>query len=440
MTTTSQNMRSVTSRSFLPKSLFGRAVLILVLPLILVQVVTSYVFLDRHVETVTQTLSQSIASEISYILNDPGDIEPEDIKATAAQFSFIAKISTPPVHEINGSFGSAESILLATLEHSIKTNKPIRVYTDDKHLNIVVPHKGKYIHFTTSSKRLVSRTTPLVLFWAITTSVVMFIIALIFLRNQIRPIRKLAAAANLFGRGVHLTNFKPAGAREVRQAATAFNKMLEKIHRQVSERTDMLAGISHDLRTPLTRMKLELEMLPKSNEIEALKEEVHEMEKMVEGFLAFVRGDTQELSEKVNLHQVLSSVAAGFKHSDLIINLTCPLSLDLIVRPSAFKRAFQNLMSNASHHASQLNITAEKDTGAGGIRVQLDDNGPGIAEEQRENVFKPFYRCDTGRNLQSGGIGLGLSITRDIILNHGGRITLGESPEGGLQVEIILPA
>jgi two-component system osmolarity sensor histidine kinase EnvZ len=262
-------------------------------------------------------------------------------------------------------------------------------------------------------------------------------VATIFMRNQVKPIRRLAVAADNFGKGRDVTQFKPEGAREVRQAASAFLAMRERISRQISQRTDMLAGVSHDLRTPLTRMKLQLAMIKQTDGAKELSSDVDEMEHMLEGYLAFARGEGTETPRSSDVSTVLNEVVTQAHRKSKAVDLHTEGELIVPLRPQAFKRCMTNLIDNAIRYANHVTVRAG--TRGNAIEITVDDDGPGIPEDQREDVFKSFYRIDNSRNPETGGVGLGLTIARDVIRSHGGDITLSDSPLSGLRARVRLP-
>ena len=261
-------------------------------------------------------------------------------------------------------------------------------------------------------------------------------VAILFLRNQIRPILRLSEAVESFGKGREVPNFRPRGAREVRRAASAFIEMKARVERTIEQRTTMLAGVSHDLRTVLTRFKLELALID-SAEAEAMKRDVDEMERMLEAYLAFARGDTGEQAAPTDMETFLNELKADAErhgHATTVEFRGLPI---VTVRPAAFKRCLANLVSNAARHGSAIAITGDRDHRW--LTVTVDDDGPGIPGHLREDVFKPFLRLDDARNQDEGGTGLGLAIARDIARSHGGDITLGDSPLGGLRASVRVP-
>jgi two-component system osmolarity sensor histidine kinase EnvZ len=275
------------------------------------------------------------------------------------------------------------------------------------------------------------------LIWMVATSLVLLAVAILFLRNQIRPIVRLADAADAFGKGREAPNFRPRGATEVRRAAAAFLEMKSRIERSIEQRTTMLAGVSHDLRTVLTRFKLELALFGDTPETEAIKKDVDEMAAMLEAYLAFARGDTGEQSAPTDIALLLDELKLDSERHGHRASVAFHGQPIVTVRPAAFKRCLANLVSNAARFASAIAIAGHRDHRW--LTVTVDDNGPGIPLQMREEVFKPFLRIDDARNQDEGGTGLGLAIARDIARSHGGDITLGDSPLGGLRATVKVP-
>jgi two-component system osmolarity sensor histidine kinase EnvZ len=301
----------------------------------------------------------------------------------------------------------------------------IRVQLSDGVLDVQAPRK-----------RLYSATIYLFVLWLVGSALLLFAIAALFMRNQVRAIRRLAVAAETFGMGRDTGPIKPEGASEVRQAATAFNRMQERIRRFLAQRTEMLAGVSHDLRTPLTRLRLAIAMLPADEklrqDIAEMNADVAEMDRMIEGYLAFARGEGIEQAEPVDLSLVLEEVAAGARRAGATVVVDVPDRLTLPLRADAVRRAITNLVDNARRHARNVTLAAST-MGARNVQVTVDDDGPGIPPNRRESVFRPF---ESGA---AGGTGLGLTIARDIVRAHGGDIMLEDSPLGGLRARIRLP-
>ena len=429
----------------LPKSLFGRALLIIVTPVVVVQMVATYVFYERHWDDVTRRLALSVGGDIAMVIRLL-DVYPE-----AEDQAFIFSEALRRMH-LTVSFRSGDrlpkepprlsnSILDRRLPkalgehlaypfhidtHSFADEVAIRVQLDDGVLDVMAPRH-----------RVASSTTYIFIMWMVGTALVLVAIAVVFMRNQVRPIARLAEAADNLGKGREVKDFKPSGAWEVRRAAAAFLGMRDRIERQIRQRTEMLAGVSHDLHTPLTRMKLQLAMLEESDEISSLRSDVAEMENMVEGYLAFARGQDSEAVVATDLPELLREVVNEARRQGCHVALVTQVDMPVPIRPNAFKRCVTNLVDNARRHAGQVAIsaTAKGDV----IEIVVDDDGPGIPEDKREEAFKPFHRLDASRNPDTGGSGLGLSIARDVARSHGGDITLSEAPTGGLRALVRLP-
>lgn len=426
-------------KTLLPRSLFGRSLIILVTPLILVQLVLGYIFFDRHTETILRLLSNTIAGDIQLVVEmvEQGQNISRVSELAHQNLMLDLKFSS---NERLGRVGTYKSSWLygfmeEALQEKLKFPYFLRMDQDNIFLDVQV--RQGVLHMETPRKRLFSRTTPLVLIWTTACALLLFIVASLFMRNQIRPLRRLGDAAERFGKGQDVGDFRPEGATEVRKAGLSFNIMRDRIRRQLNERTEMLAGVSHDLRTPLARMKLQLAMMPKNDEVVNLSEDVEQMQKMLEGYLDFARGAGDESPQIINILDFLHDLKSQFRNTALQITTNCPPELKIQVKTQMFKRCLMNLFLNSQKYADHVWVTAS--INGRFFELTIDDNGPGIPESQREEVFRPFYRLDVSRNLETGGVGLGLSIARDVIRNHGGQIRLGDSPHGGLRVNIRLP-
>lgn len=425
-------------KSLLPKTFLKRAVLIIVLPLVLVQITSIYVFLNRHLESVTRNIASNIASSIDLVTH-LHKRNSSTITTAATKLGFrmehgpqasFQNIKPSSIHAWEDKF------FARALREALKD--PYHLVSTENFLRVYVLVRGETLSFTFSRKRLMSRTTPLVFFWAIGASIFFLIIAILFMKNQVRPIKELAEASELFGKGMGVVTLKPHGASEVRQAAIAFSRMQERITRQMAQRTEMLAGISHDLRTPLTRMRLALALLPKTIDIESLKRDIDHMEQMIQEYLDFVRGDQTEVLVSFSLKELISPLLQQWKRAQFEIESHIPEDLVLMGRPQSLKRALENLISNAHRFAKKAWISASEEDG-NSIFIIIDDDGPGIPEKYYQDVLKPFFRLEVSRNIETGGIGLGLSIVTDIVHHHAGHLQLARSPRGGLRVMLALP-
>lgn len=427
-------------KKFLPKSLFGRALLILVLPTVLIQLVTAFIFFDRHWENVIRHMSGTLAGEIAFLVHQVEATPPGKQPETVDDFDDSTGIdvfsdplsSFKPDYE-TAAFPEFQERLRARIDNPFT----VRTIEGGNMIEIRIRLKNRVLRLQTTIKRLESRTTTLFVLWMIGASVLFLLIAVIFLRNQIRPIRKLAEAADSFGRGVDITNFRPSGATEVRKAARAFIIMRERIKRQIKTRTEMLAGISHDLRTPLTRMKLQLAMLSDKEAKEELGDDVQQMEHMIQEYLDFARGEGREEAVSLSVRELMEGVVSDYARMNAAVTLTPGDDVQMALRKSSLHRLLHNLIDNALRYGTRCTLSLK--VSASYCEILVDDVGPGIPEDQREEVFKPFSRLEASRNVKTGGVGLGLTIARDIALAHGGGITLTQAPGGGLRVIVRLP-
>jgi len=431
-------------KRFLPKSLLGRSLLIIVTPLVLLQIVSAMIFFENHWDKITLRLAKSVAGDIAAVVTLLRQFpEPENrawisqLASRHMEFRLEFDVDRILPNKPAKPDGLLEETLAASLTSFV--GKPFTVDSRslDRYVVIDVQLANGVLRVTTTRKRLFSSTTYVFVIWMVGTSLILFAVAMMFMRNQVKPIRRLANAADDFGKGRDLSGFKLEGATEVRQAASAFIDMRDRIQRQINQRTDMLSGVSHDLRTPLTRMKLQLEMSPGEDAADALKGDIAEMERMLEGYLAFARGEGGESPVMTDLSTLLQDVADRARRNNARIDLHTEGRIDVTLRPNSFDRCITNLVENANRYAEHISIRAGiRDDG---VEIVIDDDGPGIPQEQREEVFRPFYRLERSRNPGTGGVGLGLSIAQDSVRTHGGEIILEDSPMGGLRVRIRLP-
>ncbi|MAI50139.1 MAG: two-component sensor histidine kinase [Rhodospirillaceae bacterium] len=431
-------------KRYLPKSFLGRSIMIIITPLILVQVVSTWVFYDRHWSTITRRLSDSVAGEIGLVINARSYFADEKssvwIMKSAGDMGLtmnfkLGKIlpNAPPL----ASGGILDTRLANSMRERVRRPVHIDTWSHERLVQMKVQLPNGVMEIFVPRERLFSSTTYIFLMWMVGTSLLLFAVATIFMRNQVRPIRRLAAAVDNFGKGRDVPDFRPEGATEIRLAAAAFARMRGRINNALTQRTEMLAGVSHDLRTPLTRMKLQLAMLSESRGVADLKDDLREMEVMVEEFLAFARGEGTEEPVESDLAKIVTAVARGASMNDRTVNATTMGDLAILIRPNAIRRCITNLVVNALTHAETVEVTAIRRGTL--VEIVVDDNGPGIPEDQHEAVFKPFYRLDASRNPGTGGTGLGLSIARDLARGSGGDVSLAESNLGGLRATITLP-
>jgi len=434
-------------KRILPKSLFGRWLMLLVTPLVLLQIVAASVFYQGHWDTVTRRLALGLAGDIALLIDArqliPDAVMQDRLRFLAARHMQVTTRFSPG-ERLAGEVPNVRfySILDNMLAQAVAEKMPnlgfdIDTRRGDSQIEIRIQLPDGVLYVQTLEKRLFSTTSYVFIMWMVGTSVILLGVAVLFLRNQIRPIRQLAEAADAFGKGRDVPGFRPAGATEVRRASAAFIAMKKRIGRQIAQRTEMLAGVSHDLRTPLTRMKLQLEMLPAEAGANDLKRDIAEMEKMIAGYLAFARGQDGESAVPTDLPGLLDDVAADMRRHGGDVTLRPMAPTELPIRPTAFRRCVVNLVENALRHAAKVEISLTRQPGS--VEIAIDDNGLGIPPERREEVFRPFHRLDPSRNPSTGGVGLGLTIARDVVRAHGGDILLLTSPLGGLRALLRLP-
>jgi two-component system osmolarity sensor histidine kinase EnvZ len=431
--------------SVMPKGLYARALLIIIAPMVILQSVVAFVFMERHWNVVTQRLSASVVQDIAALIDIyrgyPQDADRALIRRIAQErlglvVDFLPLTDMPPPGP-KPFFSLLDQALSEELRKQI--GRPYWIDTVGKSalLEIRVQLDNTVMRVFARRSAAYASNSEIFLLWMVGTSTVLLIVAIIFLRNQIKPILRLADAAESFGKGREVPNFRPRGAREVRRAAAAFIEMKTRIERAMEQRTAMLAGVSHDLRTILTRFKLELALIEGTPEVDAMKKDVDEMARMLEAYLAFARGDSGEIAAPTDMAAFLEELRSDAErqgHKATVVFHGPPI---VTVRPAAFKRCLANLVSNAARHAPSIAITGHRDHRY--LTVTIDDDGPGIPVALREEVFKPFLRLDDARNQDEGGTGLGLAIARDIARSHGGDITLGDSPLAGLRATVRVP-
>jgi two-component system osmolarity sensor histidine kinase EnvZ len=432
-------------KSLMPTGLYARSLLIIIVPMVLLQSVVAFVFMERHWNLVTRRLSAAVTQDISALIElsklYPRDADKANIRRIAGaqlglQVDFLPVTDLPPVGP-KPFFSLLDQALSDEIRRRIarpfwidtvgrSSLVEVRIQLDDSVLQVIAPRNAAY-----------ASNSGIFLVWMVGTSLVLLTVAILFLRNQIRPILRLTEAVESFGKGRDVPNFRPRGAREVRRAASAFIEMKARVERSIDQRTTMLAGVSHDLRTVLTRFKLELALIGDAPEADAMKRDVDEMARMLEAYLAFARGDGGEQAAPTDMEAFLQELKADAERHGHKTEVEFHGFPVVTVRPAAFKRCLANLVSNAARHAAAIAITGHRDHRW--LNVTVDDDGPGIPPHLREDVFKPFLRLDDARNQDQGGTGLGLAIARDIARSHGGDITLGESPLGGLRATVRVP-
>jgi two-component system osmolarity sensor histidine kinase EnvZ len=431
----------------MPRTLLGRSIIIIVTPVMLLQAISAWVFYTSHWDTVTRRLAQSVAGDIAYVIRQlPHPIDPvqaQPLFAIAKDMMDVKLVFKPGEILPNDPTITRQNLvdrsLQKALEDALRRPFLIDSRSQRNYIEIHVQLAEGVMQAQVRRRRLFSSTTYLFFLWMVGTSLALLAFATIFMRNQVRPIKRLAQVADDFGRGRDIRDFEPSGASEVELAGHAFNLMRDRIRRQISQRTEMLAGVSHDLRTPLTRMKLQLALMGGNPEIADLKKDVEEMERMIGGYLAFARGEGTERAVDADLVALVGDAVNDARREGAAIELAVPSQkIMLPLRRDALRRALANVIGNARRYASRIEVSMR--TRGHGVDVIVDDNGPGIPMAQREDVFRPFFRLESSRNPETGGTGLGLAIARDIVRTHGGEITLHDSPLGGLRAVLRLPS
>jgi two-component system osmolarity sensor histidine kinase EnvZ len=430
----------------LPKTLFGRSLLIIVLPVAIMQIAVTYIFFDAHWQTVTQRLSEGLAGDIAWAVEsydeDPTDAAFARLSARAEESMGLSialqRGKGLPVNRRYAFFAPIDRALQKALSDRLDAPFWYDTTRYPAYVDIRVAVPGGVLRVLAPRDRAFATQGHIFVLWMTVATVLLTAIAILFIRNQVRAIERLANAAEAFGRGGDVPYFKPHGAREVRRAATAFLDMRARIQRHIDQRTTLLAAVSHDLRTPLTRLKLALALAEPSKRNTAMKKDLAEMEHMIDEYLAFARGEGGESIETVRLRPLIDEVSEGAVRAGAQVSVAIDPELTAAVRPQALKRAISNLVMNAAVHGERVEVAA-RTRPQGGVEIVVDDDGPGIPADRYEEAFKAFGRLDESRNQNTKGVGLGLAIARDVARGHGGDITLDRSPLGGLRAVVRLP-
>ena len=434
-------------KRFLPTSLWGRSLLIIVLPIAVMQIAVTWVFFDAHWQVVTSRLSDSLAGDIAWVVESyQSDPSPAAFTKLADRAERSLGLSVA-LQEDRTLPTTKRYSLFAPLDRSLKqalNNRLDQPFWFDAvrypaYVDIRVQVKGGVLRVIAPRDRAFATEGHIFILWMTVATVLLTAIAILFIRNQVRAIERLADAADAFGRGGDVPQFKPHGAREVRKAAHAFIAMKERIQRHIDQRTALLASVSHDLRTPLTRLKLEAALAKPSPRVEAMKRDLAEMEHMIDEYLAFARGQGGEDVETVAVRPLIDEVCMGAARTGAQVQVQAEDGLIFSVRPGALKRALSNLVMNAAVHGEHVTVLARV-RATGGVEILVDDDGPGIPVERYEEAFRPFNRLDEARNQNEKGVGLGLAIARDVARGLGGDVTLDRSPLGGLRATVRLPS
>ena len=427
-------------KKILPQTLLGRSILILVVPLIILQIIITVIFYNRHWDTITRHRTIDFVNDITLVVESF-----EKNKSRENQIWILSNVSeklqlqTIYIENKKLSFekdkqktSKLEKYLLENLDPLGKKFN-LNINNKKKLITVMVEVNNGILEFRANKKRIYSSTTYIFILWMIGASIILFIVALLFLKNQIKPIRKLAIAVDRFGKGKNIQNFKPSGAKEVRRVSNAFKIMKDRIENSITQRNKMFSSISHDIRTILTRMKLNLELhkLDKGG----LKKDLIEMEEMVEEYLKYAKGEEKEKIQKINIVNLLNSIKKRYSKKNIFFKNDKKINIS--IRLNSIKRCVNNILSNSLKFSKKVEISCNKKKDY--VEIIIDDDGPGIPKSERKKVLQPFYRVEDSRNRNTSGIGLGITIAADIINNHGGNFLLEQSPLGGLRAKIYLP-
>ncbi|WP_440681675.1 ATP-binding protein [Candidatus Pelagibacter sp. HIMB1623] len=429
-------------KKVLPKRLFYRALLIVAVPVITIQLIITIVFFDSLWIKTNKGMTRTLVNEISAFV-EAYQNEENDKQEVTNLFSLFLDLNIELVVDEKLSDQNKErwfSPIDRTLRRELKSKFSPEIFwfntTNYKELvDLRIKYEDGYFKFLVPKDRVTSTSARIFALWITVPAIIMVIISLIFLKNQTRPITNLARAAERFGKGEDIEEFKPSGALEIRQAGHEFDKMRKRIERHLNQRTEMLSGISHDLRTPLTRMKLQLAFLKDKDAVDKLTDDINEMEKMLNEYLQFTSSSYVEKDEMFNLSELIEEIIKKYNNKNISHNLIPRIYIN--GRKNLINRSLNNLIDNGLKYANKVEISlTKKNTN---LFIIIDDDGPGIPKKEHENVFKPFYKMDKGRNDSKSSVGLGLSIASDIIKSHGGNIMLEKSKFNGLRVKIFLP-
>jgi two-component system osmolarity sensor histidine kinase EnvZ len=430
----------------LPTTLWGRSLLIIVLPILIMQGAVTWAFFDMHWQTVTSRLSEGLAGDVAWAAesyrNEPTAANLAEITDQAQRSMQLSVALRPgatlPEEQRRGPIGVVDRTVEAALAGRLDQPFWFDTTRYPAYIDIQVQQRDGVLRIIAPRERAVATQAHIFVLWLTLATALLMGVAILFIRNQVRAIERLAEAAEAFGRGEVTRPFKPHGAREVRQAATAFLSMRDRIQRHIDQRTALLASVSHDLRTPLTRLRLELALAPPFKRQAAMKGDLDEMEHMIDEYLAFARGEAGETPQRLDIPALLTAAGEDVKRAGAEVEIATPTGLTATLRPLAFKRALNNLAGNAAAHGEHVRLSARA-LPSGGLEIAVEDDGPGIPEEMHEEAFRPFSRLDESRNQNRKGVGLGLAIARDVARSHGGDITLARSDLGGLRALIRLP-
>ena len=428
-------------KRIIPSTLIGRSIIIIFVPIIILVLLTASVFYQTSWNIISKRLAESVVADINVIVKlIDENLETYAIQIAKSDFKMEVKINDQK--EFNTYFNNINrGILSKRLRQALeKLDKPFfyDMSNIDKGVLISIKLKERILQINVDKDRLYSETAFVFLLWMIFASLILLAMSYILMNKQLMPLKKLAIIAETFGRGLDAPELKSVGAHEIRQTSNAFNQMRTRIKRFLKQRTDMLAGVSHDLRTPLTRMKLQVSLIKDEKAKKELKQNIEEMTAMLNSYVNFVETESHEEIAKLNVNNILREYVKSFENKEINIIIKENSQINISGREIQIRRAFQNIIDNCQRYGTEINIFLFKNND--GFIIEFHDNGPGIPEDKYEDVFKPFFTLDPARNKLKGESGLGLTITRDIIRSHGGDISLDKSIHGGLKLIIMLPS
>lgn len=438
-------------KRLMPRRLFGRSLIIIIAPVVLLQAVVTYAFFERHYDTVTGRMAGGVARDVSYLVRlerdtPPGPVRDQMRQRAADAFGYTVEVM--PGEKLNRSVSDPRTALDLRLTSIFAAEIGQDISFDTRrvpdYVDVRVQLPNEVMRFLVPLRRVVASNTDVFIFWMTGSSLVLLAVAILFLRNQVKPIERLAHAAESFGLGRSVPDFKPYGAAEVRRAAQAFIEMRERIERYVQQRTEMLAGVSHDLKTPLTRLRLQIAMMKKDADTQAMAADIDEMEHMLNEYLDFARGEGGEEAQPTDITTLIEEAVQDASRAAPATGERIKFSAlgdgTLSIKRNTLKRCLGNLIENALKYGKRVEVTLRnRGDKRNGVEICVEDDGPGIPAARREEAFRPFHRLDEGRNLQMGGVGLGLAIARDAARAHGGDIALEDSPLGGLRARLRIP-
>ena len=429
-------------KNILPKGLFYRSLIIVAAPVIILQLIVTIVFFDSIWIKANKGMTRSLVGEIKTLRDVYNTEDVEQINYLTdvykKNFDFVINLIKEdfPIENFERRFSPMDRSLRRELKSTFGNGN--YWFSTVNYLDVVevrIKSENKNLQFFFPKERIATSSVRLFVLWITLPSIILIFIAILFLKNQTRPITNLAKAAQRFGKGDYINEFRPSGAREIRNAAYEFDRMAKRINRHLNQRSEMLSGISHDLRTPLTRLKLQLAMI-KDKEISiSMSKDIDEMENMLNDYLQFAKTQTKESTEKISLKNIFQIIENRIQNLNFKLNVESEITI--YGRKNSLERCFSNIINNGLVYGKKIKVTVLKSPNR--AIILFDDDGPGIPVEHHRNVFKPFFRLDKSRSLNKSGVGLGLAIVEDIVHSHGGNIQLSKSDMGGLQVKISLP-